>query len=34
MEGAEYACRLVESLDDRKGLLIAAGIITNPFNLQ
>ena len=34
MEGAEYACKLVESLDDRKGLLIAAGIITNPFNLN
>lgn len=34
MEGAEYACQLVESLEDRKGLLIAAGIITNPFNLK
>lgn len=33
-EGAEYACSLVESLEDRKNLLQAHKILTNPFNLK
>lgn len=33
-EGIDYAMKLTEDIDERKNLLIGAGIISNPFNFS